>query len=211
MRVADAGRAWSPVTIGCGQFALPPPRELELKRRIRIHVAASSDACLRRFVLIPEEKRRDCTQLPGCVFPKAHKRTHARGARGYLRLDTDERLAHELLIGLIYYRLLVSRAPFDKKLSARGADAVMQLVVGGGSDGGRGSRPARRRHPRIRARRSMTGEFLHPTPTVSSSALPLPRYPRGARGGSRRACARTGRPTNRVKIALSRACIRSPA
>src|SRR5262249_54892888 len=49
--------------------------------------------------------------------------------RGDLRPDTDERLAHELLIGPIYYRLLFSRAPLDKKLGARVADAVMRTFA----------------------------------------------------------------------------------
>ena len=49
--------------------------------------------------------------------------------RGDLRPDTDERLAHELLIGPIYYRLLFSQAPLDKKLGARVADAVMRTFA----------------------------------------------------------------------------------
>ena len=50
-------------------------------------------------------------------------------ARGDLRPDTDARLAHELLIGPIYYRLLFSGAPLDKKLGTRVADAVMRTFA----------------------------------------------------------------------------------
>jgi len=49
--------------------------------------------------------------------------------RGDLRPDTDPRQAHELLIGPIYYRLLFSGAPLDKKLGARVADAVMRTFA----------------------------------------------------------------------------------
>jgi AcrR family transcriptional regulator len=46
--------------------------------------------------------------------------------RGDLRPDTDVRLAHELLIGPIYYRLVFSGAPLDRKLGARVANAVLR-------------------------------------------------------------------------------------
>ena len=46
-------------------------------------------------------------------------------ARGDLRPDTDTRLIHELLIGPIFYRLLLSGAPLDRKLGPRLVDAIL--------------------------------------------------------------------------------------
>ena len=46
-------------------------------------------------------------------------------ARGDLRPDTDVRLVHELLVGPIFYRLLFSGGPIDRKLSVRIVDAVL--------------------------------------------------------------------------------------
>jgi AcrR family transcriptional regulator len=46
-------------------------------------------------------------------------------ARGDLRPDTDIRLIHELLIGPIFYRLLLSGAPLDRKLGPRLVDAIL--------------------------------------------------------------------------------------
>jgi AcrR family transcriptional regulator len=46
-------------------------------------------------------------------------------ARGDLRPDTDPRLIQELLIGPIYYRLLFSGPPFDRKLGLRLVDAIL--------------------------------------------------------------------------------------
>jgi len=48
-------------------------------------------------------------------------------ARGDLRPDTDVRLAHELLLGPVFYRLLLSGGPLDRKLSTRLADAVLEV------------------------------------------------------------------------------------
>jgi len=45
--------------------------------------------------------------------------------RGDLRPDTDIELAHELLFGPVYYRLLLSGAPLDKGL----ADRIVQAVL----------------------------------------------------------------------------------
>ncbi len=45
--------------------------------------------------------------------------------RGHLRADTDPELAHELLFGPVYYRLLLSGAPLDKGLAERIVDAVL--------------------------------------------------------------------------------------
>ena len=55
-------------------------------------------------------------------------------ARGDLRPDTDVRLVHEMMIGPIFYRLLFSGRPIDRKLSTRIADAILD-----------GFAPARRR------------------------------------------------------------------
>ena len=45
--------------------------------------------------------------------------------RGDLRPDTDVRLVHELLIGPILYRLLLSGGPIDRRLGTRLVDAVL--------------------------------------------------------------------------------------
>ena len=46
-------------------------------------------------------------------------------ARGDLRPDTDLRLMHELLLGPILYRLLLSGPPLDRKLTTSIVDAVL--------------------------------------------------------------------------------------
>jgi AcrR family transcriptional regulator len=46
-------------------------------------------------------------------------------ARGDLHPDTDVRLVHEMLVGPIFYRLLFSGGPIDRKLSTRLADAIL--------------------------------------------------------------------------------------
>ena len=46
-------------------------------------------------------------------------------ARGDLRPDTDVRLVHELLVGPIFYRLLLSGAPLDRNLGPRLVDAIL--------------------------------------------------------------------------------------
>jgi AcrR family transcriptional regulator len=45
--------------------------------------------------------------------------------RGDLRPDTDLELAHELLFGPVYYRLLLSGAPLEAGLAERVVDAVL--------------------------------------------------------------------------------------
>ncbi len=45
--------------------------------------------------------------------------------RGDLRPDTDPRLVQELLIGPIYYRLLFSGPPVDRKLGPQLVDAIL--------------------------------------------------------------------------------------
>jgi AcrR family transcriptional regulator len=45
--------------------------------------------------------------------------------RGELRPDTDVDLLHELLFGPVYYRLLLSGGPLDRKLPVRIVDAVL--------------------------------------------------------------------------------------
>jgi len=46
-------------------------------------------------------------------------------ARGDLRPGTDVRLVHELLLGPIFYRLLLSGAPLDRGLGPRLVDAIL--------------------------------------------------------------------------------------
>jgi hypothetical protein len=45
--------------------------------------------------------------------------------RGDLRPDTDVRLLHELLVGPIFYRLLLSGGPLHRNLGPRLVDAVL--------------------------------------------------------------------------------------
>src|SRR4051812_42873078 len=47
-------------------------------------------------------------------------------ARGDLQPDTDVRLAHELLVGPVFYRLLFSGQPLDDGLAARVTDALLR-------------------------------------------------------------------------------------
>jgi Tetracyclin repressor-like, C-terminal domain len=49
--------------------------------------------------------------------------------RGDLRADTDVRLAHELLVGPIFYRLLYSGQPLDDGLARRLVDAVLRAFA----------------------------------------------------------------------------------
>jgi AcrR family transcriptional regulator len=49
--------------------------------------------------------------------------------RGDLRPDTDVRLAHELLVGPVFYRLLFSGQPLDDGLGSRVADAVLRTFA----------------------------------------------------------------------------------
>jgi len=46
-------------------------------------------------------------------------------ARGDLRPGIEVRLVHELLVGPIFYRLLLSGAPLDRHLGARLVDAIL--------------------------------------------------------------------------------------
>jgi AcrR family transcriptional regulator len=50
-------------------------------------------------------------------------------ARGELRPDLDVELVHELLFGPVYYRLLLSGAPLDRRLAERLVDAVMPALL----------------------------------------------------------------------------------
>ena len=52
--------------------------------------------------------------------------------RGDLRPDTDARLAHELLVGPVFYRLLYSGQPLDDGLATRVTDAVLRAFAAGG-------------------------------------------------------------------------------
>ena len=51
--------------------------------------------------------------------------------RGDLRADTEVRLAHELLVGPIFYRLLYSGQPLDDGLPARIVDPVLRAFAPG--------------------------------------------------------------------------------
>src|SRR5215510_5687204 len=64
-------------------------------------------------------------------------------ARGDLRPDTDVRLVHELLLGPVFYRLLFSGGPIDRKLSTRVADAILHGFAPEGA--GAAARKPRRR------------------------------------------------------------------
>lgn len=49
--------------------------------------------------------------------------------RGQIRPGVDVGLVHELLFGPIYYRLLLSGAPLDRKLATRIVDAVLPALA----------------------------------------------------------------------------------
>ena len=58
------------------------------------------------------------------------RRVVARGIeRGDLRPETDVELAHELLFGPVYYRLLLSGEPLDDRLAERIVDAVLPAIA----------------------------------------------------------------------------------
>jgi AcrR family transcriptional regulator len=63
-------------------------------------------------------------------------------ARGDLRPGTDLRLVHELLVGPILYRLLLSGPPLDRKLTTSLADAVLDSFS---PDGRARNAPSKRR------------------------------------------------------------------
>jgi AcrR family transcriptional regulator len=50
-------------------------------------------------------------------------------ARGDLRPDTDPETAHELLIGPVYYRLLLSGRPLNRAFAKRNVDAVLRAFA----------------------------------------------------------------------------------
>jgi AcrR family transcriptional regulator len=58
------------------------------------------------------------------------RRVISRGVeRGDLRPDTDVRLAHEMLVGPVFYRLLFSGQLLDDGLGSRVADAVLRAFA----------------------------------------------------------------------------------
>lgn len=67
-------------------------------------------------------------------------------ARGQVRTDVDVELAHELLFGPVYYRLLLSGAPLDEGLAERIVEAVMAwLSPSAAGDASPAPAPARAR------------------------------------------------------------------
>ena len=50
-------------------------------------------------------------------------------SRGDLRRDTDPGTAHELLIGPVYYRLLLTGQPLDRAFAKRTVDAVLRAFA----------------------------------------------------------------------------------
>jgi AcrR family transcriptional regulator len=50
-------------------------------------------------------------------------------ARGDLRADTNPETAHELLIGPVYYRLLLSGRPLDRAFAKRNVEAVLRAFA----------------------------------------------------------------------------------
>ena len=63
-------------------------------------------------------------------------------ARGDLRPGTDLRLVHELMVGPILYRLLLSGPPLDRKLTTSLVDAVLDSFS---PDGSARPKPSKRR------------------------------------------------------------------
>ena len=61
-----------------------------------------------------------------------------------LRPDTDLRLLHELLLGPVFYRLLLSGPPLNRKLSTRIVDAVLDAFAPASSKRVRSGHPGRR-------------------------------------------------------------------
>src|SRR5262245_1815676 len=55
-------------------------------------------------------------------------------ARGDLRPDTETRLVHELLVGPIFYRLLLSGAPLNRSLGRRLVDGILAGFAPRGGD-----------------------------------------------------------------------------
>jgi Tetracyclin repressor-like, C-terminal domain len=49
--------------------------------------------------------------------------------RGDLHPNTDVRLAHEMLLGPVFYRLLYSGAPLDEGPGSRIVDAVLRAFA----------------------------------------------------------------------------------
>jgi AcrR family transcriptional regulator len=66
-------------------------------------------------------------------------------ARGDLRPDTDVRLVHELMVGPLFYRVLFSGGPLDRKVSTSLVDAILDAFA----PDGRATRGSKRR-PRRR-------------------------------------------------------------
>jgi AcrR family transcriptional regulator len=64
--------------------------------------------------------------------------------RGELRSDIDVGLTHELLFGAVYYRLLLTGAPLEKKLGERIVDAVLPGLLKPPPAAGRKRTPASR-------------------------------------------------------------------
>jgi len=50
-------------------------------------------------------------------------------SRGDLRPDTDATTAHDLLIGPVYYRLLLTGQPLDRAFATRTVDAVLRAFA----------------------------------------------------------------------------------
>ena len=58
-------------------------------------------------------------------------------ARGDLRPDTEVRLVHELMVGPLFYRVLFSGDPLDRKVSTGLVDAILDSFAPDGKEGTR--------------------------------------------------------------------------
>src|SRR5262245_41662800 len=74
-------------------------------------------------------------------------------SRGDLRPDTDVRLLHELLLGPVFYRLLLSGDPLNRKLSTSLVDAVLNSFAPTGRPPAKSRRRSSPRQPRSTAKR----------------------------------------------------------
>jgi AcrR family transcriptional regulator len=73
----------------------------------------------------PERRQAFRERVVGARVGEMHKVVERGVRRGDLRADTDADLMYELLLGPVYFRLLLSGAPLTEELAPRLVDAVL--------------------------------------------------------------------------------------